>query len=61
MFDYNAIKQQVLDYAGEFAADFDIDAIVEDLRDVRLESGHIESIDDVDIDDFMQAHDISGR
>ena len=61
MFDYNAIKQQVLDYAGEFAEDFDIDAIVEDLRDVRLESGHIESIDDVDIDDFMQAHDISGR
>ena len=61
MFHYNAIKQQVLDYAGEFAEDFDIDAIVEDLRDVRLESGHIESIDDVDIDDFMQAHDISGR
>lgn len=61
MFDYNNIKQQVIDYAGEFADDFDIDAIVEDLRNVRLESGHIESIDDVDIDDFMQTHDISER
>lgn len=61
MFDYSTIKQQVIDYAGEFADDFDIEAIVEDLRDVRLERGHIESIDDVDIDDFMQAHDISER
>lgn len=58
MFDYNAIKQQVIDYAGEFVDDFDIDEVMDELRDITPD---VQSIDDVDIDDILQRHDISDK
>lgn len=61
MFDYATIKQQVIDYISEYEQDFDIDAIMDELRDVEPE---IASIDDLDQDDFtaiVERHDVSAQ
>lgn len=54
MFDYEKIKLEVIAYAGEFVDDFDIEAVMDELRDMD-----VESIDDADIDSILQRHDIS--
>lgn len=57
MFDYERIEQEVVNYCGDYADDFDIQAIVEDVRDMGAMS-----IDDVDYDDFidiLQRHDLT--
>ena len=55
MFHYNAIKQQVIDYLGEFASDYDIDGIMDDLRLIsRKCDSDITSIDDFDSDEFQR-------
>lgn len=57
MFDCKHIKQEIIDYCGDYADDFDIQAIVENVRDMGAMS-----IDDVDSDDFMeilQRHDLT--
>ena len=54
MFDYNAIKQQVIDYLGEFVSDYDIDGIMDDLRFIsRKWDTDVTSIDDFDSDEFQ--------
>lgn len=61
MFDYSTIKQQVIDYISEYERDFDIDAIMDELRDVEPE---IAGIDDLDQDDFtaiVERHDVSAQ
>lgn len=57
MFDYRKIEQQVKDYAGEFVEDFDLEGIMDELRDMD-----VESIDDVDPDEFneiLERHAVS--
>lgn len=65
MFHYNDVKQQVIDYLGEFANDYDIDGIMDDLRFIsRKSDADITSIDDFDSDEFqwvIACGDISGR
>ena len=56
MFDYSAIKQQVIDYTGEYAEDYDIDEVMDELREAD-----VQSINDVDIDEILQRHDVSGK
>ncbi len=60
MFDYAKIRDQVTDYlTAEFENGFDVDAIMDELRDIEPE---IQGIDDVDADDFtdiLQRHEIS--
>lgn len=59
MFDYSKIKQQVIDYVGEYAEDFDIDEVMDELRGIDPD---VQSIDDVDdIDEILQRHDVSGK
>lgn len=48
MFDYEHIRQEIIDYCGDYADDFDIQAIVEDLHHMLAMS-----IDDIDSDDFI--------
>ena len=63
MFDYNTIKDQVIDYTGEWADTYDLDAVMDELRGMTIIDGDYEgdvrSIDDVDIDDVLQRHDVS--
>lgn len=57
MFDCEHIKQEIIDYCGDYADDFDIQAIVEDLYHMLAMS-----IDDVDSDDFidiLQRYDLT--
>ena len=62
MFDYSAIKQDVLDYVGEFESDFDIDAVMDEIRDLCHETGlDYDDIDSDDIDEILQRHDVSGK
>lgn len=58
MFDYGKIKQQVLDYVGEFEADYDIDGVMDELRAIDPD---VQGIDEVDLDEILQMHDISGK
>lgn len=59
MFDYRAIKDQVTDYISEHEEDFDVDAIMDELRAIEPE---IRSIDDVEgFDELIQRHDVSGE
>lgn len=51
------IRQEIIDYCGDYANDFDIQAIVEDVRDMGAMS-----IDDVDYNDFidiLQRYDLT--
>lgn len=43
------VKQEIIDYCGDYANDFDIEAIVEELYHMLAMP-----IDDVDSDDFME-------
>ncbi len=65
MFDYRNIEREVKDWIAyqpeEFADDFDVDGIMDELRDIEPE---ISSIDDIDPDDWMDIiarHDVSGK
>lgn len=64
-FDYEAIEQQVIDYAGEFIEDYDLDGIMDMLRGIDLDDGDyhgpIRSIDDIDIDQVLDQFDVSDR
>lgn len=62
MFDYSTIKQQVLDYVDEFESDFDIDAVMDEIRDLCHETGlDYDDIDSETIDEILQRNDISGK
>lgn len=62
MFDYSTIKQHVLDYVGEFESDYDIDAVMDEIRDLCHETGlDYDDIDREDIDEILQRHDVSGK
>ena len=61
MFDERAIREEVEDYLGEFAGDFDVDAIVDDLRGIEPD---VSSIDDLDGDEWtemVQRHDLAAQ
>ena len=58
MFDYSTIKQQVLDYVGEYEQDYDLDEVMDELRAIEPD---VQSIDDIDLDDILQRHDVSGK
>ena len=59
MFDYRKIRQQVEDYAGEFAGDFDLEGVMDELRAIDPD---VQSVDDVeDLDVVLQRHDVSGK
>ena len=59
MFDYRKIRQQVEDYAGEFAGDFDLEGVMDELRAIDPD---VQSVDDVeDLDVILQRHDVSGK
>lgn len=66
MFDYRNIEQQVKDYIpAEYLDDYDLDAVMDELRGIWIidgdYEGEIRSIDDIDIDDVLDRHDISNR
>lgn len=46
---YANVRSEVIDYLGEFAAEFDIDAIMDAIRE---EAPDASTIDDVDPDAF---------
>ena len=48
-------------YLGEYADDFDIDAIVEDATVVDYRTGNRYWRDDIDLNEIAQRHDISGK
>lgn len=61
MFDYATIKQQVADYVSEHEQDYDLDGIMDELRE-RYD--WITDVDDVDQDDFLdiiERHDVSAQ
>ena len=62
MFDYATIKQSVLDYVGEFESDYDIDAVMDEIRDLCHETClDYDDIDGEAIDEILQRHDVSGK
>lgn len=62
MFDYSTVKQQVLDYVGEFESDFDIDAVMDEIRDLCHETGlDYDDLDADTVDEILQRHDVSGK
>ena len=65
IFDYNKIRCQVEDYIpDDYITDFDVDAVMDELSGIVIidaDGDHpISSIDDIDIDEVLQRHDISG-
>lgn len=59
MFDYATIKRQVTDYVSEHEQDYDLDGIMDELRE-RYD--WITDVDNVDQDDFLdiiERHDVS--
>lgn len=58
MFDYSTIKQQVLDYVGEYEQGYDLDEVMDEIRAIEPD---VQSIDDIDLDDILQRHDVSGK
>lgn len=46
---YANVRSEVIDYLGEFAAEFDIDAIMDAIREEATDAS---TIDDVDPDAF---------
>lgn len=65
MFDYNAIKQQVLDYIESHENDYDVEQIVDDLRfasrklDVDVTS--VDQFDSVEFQDILIANELEER
>lgn len=60
MFDARKIKAELADYLGVWAADFDVEGIMDELKEIHPD---IETIDDVDYDffvDLIKRHDVSG-
>lgn len=56
---YGSIREDVKAYLGDYVDDYDIEAIVSDIRDAGATD-----IDDMDPDDFqdiIQAHDESAK
>ena len=58
MFDYSTIKQQVLDYVGEYEQDYDLDEVMDEIRAIEPD---VQSIYDIDRYDLLQRHDLSGK
>lgn len=59
MFDYSFIKDQILDAVYGYESDFDIDGIIDELRDMG-----VRDVDDIDTDewhDLLMRHDVSGK
>lgn len=61
MFDRRKIEAEVRDYAGEFVADYDVDAIVDELYEIDPEISSIDDIDPDELTDVIARHDVSGR
>lgn len=58
MFDYSEIKNQLTDYitnGDAYIEDYDVDAIMDELRDMD-----VQSIGDVDIDELLSVYDVNG-
>lgn len=56
MKDFNQTRDQILDFLGDFATDYDVDALTHDVREIS------DDIDDIDPDDFVDlvaSHDLS--
>lgn len=49
MFDYERVKDEVITYTGQFSDDFDVEGIMDELRDMG-----VESINDVETDDLIE-------
>ena len=61
MFDYATIKNQVTDYVSEYEQDYDIDGIMDELRE---RYGWAATIDDIDQDEFVsivESYDTSAQ
>ena len=50
MFDYTTIQNQIIDYLGERVTEYDIDSIIEEIRDIEPD---VQGIDDIEQDDFI--------
>ena len=59
MFDYRDARQQVEDYLGDFLDDYDIDGIIDEMRD--LDTDDVDAIDTDDWTDFVERHDTSDK
>ena len=65
IFDYTKIRNEVEAYVTDsYINDYDIDEVMDELRGIVIvDAGGdhpISSIDDIDIDEVLQRHDISG-
>ena len=65
IFDYTKIRNEVEAYVTDsYINDYDIDEVMDELRGIVIvdagEDHPISSIDDIDIDEVLQRHDISG-
>lgn len=50
----DSIRSQVEDYLGEYAKDFDVDGIVDEISDFETEDGsYVSDIDQIDTDEFQ--------
>ena len=50
----DSIRSQVEDYLGEYAKDFDVDGIVDEISDFETEDGsYVSNIDQIDTDEFQ--------
>ena len=66
IFDYTKIRNEVEAYVTDsYINDYDIDEVMDELRGIVIvdaDGDHpITSIDEIDIDEVLQRHDISGR
>lgn len=59
MFDYRDARQQAEDYLGGFREDYDIDGIVDEMRD--LDTDDIDAIDPDEWTEIVERHDISDK
>lgn len=59
MFDYSKINGQILDYISGYEDDFDIDGIMDELREMEIRD--IDDLDTGEWNDLMSRHDVSGN
>ena len=60
MFDYEKIRNEVEDYLGTFVGHYDVDAIMDDLRDYKWDG--MPAIDDARYNDYLaiiESHEIA--
>lgn len=57
MTDYRAIRDQVEDYLGEWAGDYDVDAIVDEISESPRDYRTIDDIDPDDWQDLIDRHE----